>query len=49
MTTMTNLPSMQKKAQELFMEAFYNCPDKNKVDELLTGMKYLLDVPVYKE
>lgn len=35
-------PATHEDAQRIFMDAFYN--NRDKVDELLSGMKHLLDI-----
>lgn len=37
-------PATQADAQRVFMDAFYN--HRHKAEELLLGMKHLLDIPL---
>lgn len=37
-------PATQEDAQRVFMDTFYNYP--HKAEELLLGMKHLLDIPL---
>ena len=38
-------PVTQEEAQQVFMDAYYSCSDKDKVYEVLIGLKHLLDIP----